>query len=235
MLRKHTITLYLPSKTPKGKNDALKAKAPQLAKRLSKIKKIHQDIYAKTYNDRRSKPQQKHRLGTVSKSFTWGFKSILRGHNPHPFFCRGKHKTFVQSAWKGSNSTVQHLREHKIKRIQRWNNDEDSTAKNNWNAEAKENQKLDFGGPDQSQSVKHQSTFWKVFHTYFLTIVRNENAISKYRLLNGNTIECSEHTHIYMYVHAHARMHTYRGMKITSAYTWHFWQLLWLHLSFSAN
>ena len=40
----------------------------------------------------------------------------------------------------------------KIKEIQRWNNDEDLTARNNWNAEAKENQQLDSCWPDQSQS-----------------------------------------------------------------------------------
>ena len=46
-----------------------------------------------TYNDRNSKLQQKHRLGTVSKNITGkgggggggaGLKSILRGHNPCP-------------------------------------------------------------------------------------------------------------------------------------------------------
>ena len=40
-----------------------------------------------------------------------------------------------------------------IKRIQRWNNDEDSTARNNWNAEAKENQQLDSGGPDRASGT----------------------------------------------------------------------------------
>ena len=44
----------------------------------------------------------------------------------------------------------------KIKRIQRWNNDAESTARYNWNAEAKENQQLDSGGPDQSQSIRYQ-------------------------------------------------------------------------------
>ena len=60
-------------------------------------------IHAKTYSDRSSKPQQKHRLGTVSKNLTAGvgvgagaLKSTLRGHNPRPKFCRGMHKTFVQ-------------------------------------------------------------------------------------------------------------------------------------------
>ena len=36
-----------------------------------KNNKSRQDIHAKTYNDRNSKPQQKHRLRTVSKNFTW--------------------------------------------------------------------------------------------------------------------------------------------------------------------
>ena len=35
-------------------------------------KKNYQDIQAKTYNDRISKPQQKHRLRTVSKNLTGG-------------------------------------------------------------------------------------------------------------------------------------------------------------------
>ena len=50
----------------------------------------------------------------------------------------------------------------KIKRIQKWNNNEDSTARNNWNAEAKENRKLDSGGPDHSKSIRHQPTYLKV-------------------------------------------------------------------------
>ena len=65
----------------KGKKDALEATAPQsnitsrkpegqflsqkLVKRLAKIKTNHKDIHAKTYNDKNSKPQQKHRLVTV--------------------------------------------------------------------------------------------------------------------------------------------------------------------------
>ena len=57
----------------------------------------------------------------------WGLKSILRNRNPRLYFCRGIHKTFVQSAWRVSHSSVQHLREHKkqtnteIK--QRWRRD----------------------------------------------------------------------------------------------------------------
>ena len=68
---------------PNGKKDALKATESQskhykqkakmtasflkMDKRLLKRKKNHQDIHAKTYSDRNSKPQQKHRLGTVRK------------------------------------------------------------------------------------------------------------------------------------------------------------------------
>ena len=38
----------------------------------------------------KNKPRQKNRLGTVSENyFTGGLKSILRGHNPRPYFCRG--------------------------------------------------------------------------------------------------------------------------------------------------
>ena len=36
-------------------------------------------------------------------------------------------------------------------------------ARNNWNAEAKENQQFDSGGPDQSQSIRHQPTYLKVY------------------------------------------------------------------------
>ena len=36
-------------------------------------KKLQQDKHAKTYNDRYSKPQQKHRLETVSKNITAGW------------------------------------------------------------------------------------------------------------------------------------------------------------------
>ena len=51
------------SRKPKGQFLSQK-----LAERLSKMKKNHQDIHVKTYNDRNSKPQQqKHRLGTVNK------------------------------------------------------------------------------------------------------------------------------------------------------------------------
>ena len=62
----------------------------------------------------KNKPWQKNRLGTVSgKYFTGGLKSILRGHNPRPYFCRGLDTKFVQYAWRLPNSSVLHLREHK--------------------------------------------------------------------------------------------------------------------------
>ena len=47
------------------------------------------DTHSKT-NYNKNKPWQKNRLGTVSeKYFTGGLKSILRGYNPRPYFCRG--------------------------------------------------------------------------------------------------------------------------------------------------
>ena len=69
---------------PKGKNDELKARAPQSKHYKQKAKsqfisakydqmaiqnkKNHQDTHAKKYNGRNSKPQKKHRLGTVSEN-----------------------------------------------------------------------------------------------------------------------------------------------------------------------
>ena len=50
------------SKTPNGKKNALKVTAPQ------------SKHYKQTHNDRYSKPQQKHRLGTVSKNNTIGIR-----------------------------------------------------------------------------------------------------------------------------------------------------------------
>ena len=125
-----------------------------MAKRLSKIIFFHQGIHAKTYNDRYSKPQQKHRLGTVSKILLEGSglgdaKSILRGHT-------------LTLALRSAVAYTRHLfstREGfniseniKIKRIQRWNKDE-----------AKENQQHESEGHDQSQSIRHQLTYLKVF------------------------------------------------------------------------
>ena len=45
-----------------------------------------QDIHSKTYNDKNSKPQQKHRLGKILTvgGVGGGLKLILRGHNPRP-------------------------------------------------------------------------------------------------------------------------------------------------------
>ena len=40
------------------------------------------ELQSSLLHDRNSKPQQEHHLGTVSKSFTWGLKSSLHGHNP---------------------------------------------------------------------------------------------------------------------------------------------------------
>ena len=85
------------SLTPKGKKDTLKVTAPQSkhckqkAKRtvssqngqtaIQNKKKYHQVVHAKTYIDRYSKPQQKHRLGTVSKNITGGGGGGGRGLN----------------------------------------------------------------------------------------------------------------------------------------------------------
>ena len=65
----------------------------------NKIKKSHQAIYAKTTNDRNSKSQQKNHLRTLNKNTG----AILRGHNACSQFCRGIHKTFLQSAWRVFN------------------------------------------------------------------------------------------------------------------------------------
>ena len=40
----------------------------------------------------------------------------------------------------------------------------DSTVRNNGNFEVNENQQLDSGGPDQSQSIKQKPTYLKVFN-----------------------------------------------------------------------
>ena len=87
----------------KGKEDALKATAPrskhhkQKAKRTvsfpnnwpngyPKWKKKSPDVHTKTYNDRStcSKPQQKHRLVTVSKTITGGLKIDFTWPQPSP-------------------------------------------------------------------------------------------------------------------------------------------------------
>ena len=61
-----------PTKWPNG--------YPKLYKRHTHLKT--------NYN--KNKPWEKNRLGTVSeKYFTGRLKSILRGHNPRPYFCRG--------------------------------------------------------------------------------------------------------------------------------------------------
>ena len=58
------------NRMPKG--PFLSQTSGQTAIKNNKKRKYQQDIHAKTYNDRNSKPQQKHRLGTVSKNLTWG-------------------------------------------------------------------------------------------------------------------------------------------------------------------
>ena len=64
----------------------------------------------------------------------------------------------------------------KIKRTQRSNNDEDSIARNNRNAEAKENQQVDFSGPGQSQSIRHQpiclSAYFRFIFDFLISVIR---------------------------------------------------------------
>ena len=48
-------------------------------------------------------------LGGALIDFTWSY--------PLPLFCRGIHKTFVQSTWRVSHSSVQHLREYQLIRL----------------------------------------------------------------------------------------------------------------------
>ena len=48
---------------------------------------MHQDKHTKTYNDRYSKPQQKHRLGTVSKKYWgWGWEEVGWGRGVNRFY-----------------------------------------------------------------------------------------------------------------------------------------------------
>ena len=72
--------------------------------------------YRQRHSDRNSKPQQKHRLGTVSKNFTCGALSSAVVYTRHLFSPR-----------EGVLSHQCNISENiKIKRIQRRNNNEDS-------------------------------------------------------------------------------------------------------------
>ena len=140
-----------------------------MAKRLSKLK-FHQDIHAKTYNDKISKPQQKYCLGTFSKNLIGGWGMGVGGLNRFYMattLVLTSDVVYTRHLFSPREGFLTHqcnISENiKIIRIQRWNNDEDSTARNNWNAGAKENQQLDSGGPDQSQNIRHQPTYLKVF------------------------------------------------------------------------
>ena len=107
------------SKTPKGKIDALKLTAPQSKyykqktkgtfsspKRLSKLK-FHKNIHAKTLNDRHSKLQQKHHLGTISKILLGGLNRFYVSQD-------------IWSVHEGSLTPQCNISENiKIKRIQR--------------------------------------------------------------------------------------------------------------------
>ena len=158
MIRKR-YNYLTPSKTAKGKKDALKVTAPQSkhckqkAKRTISFPKIGQTvirneivyrgIHAKTYNGINSKPQQKHHLGTVRKKVYSGTNRFNVATTLA--LCSAMVNTrHLFSPREGFLTRQCNISENiKIKRIQKWNNDEDSTARNNWNAEAKANQQLD--------------------------------------------------------------------------------------------
>ena len=55
----------------------------KVAKWLTETKRCKRHILSKT-NYNKNEPWQKNRLGTVSEKY-----SILGGHNPRPYFCRG--------------------------------------------------------------------------------------------------------------------------------------------------
>ena len=146
------------SKTPKGKKDILKATAPQSKPYKQKAKRtvsspktvwtaIQNKKNTRTYNGRNSKPHQKHRRWTVSKNITL----CVRGGVCVCVWCFNRFYVATTLALSSAVVYTKHLfslREGfltrqrniseniKIKRIQRWNNDEDSTARNNWNAAA---------------------------------------------------------------------------------------------------
>ena len=70
---------YLPTKWPNGYRKQKYVSDTHIQRRtITKKKK------------KKKKTWQKNRLGTVSeKYFSGGLKSILRAHNPRPYFCRG--------------------------------------------------------------------------------------------------------------------------------------------------
>ena len=173
------------SKTPKGKKDALKTMARQSKHYQKKAKrtvyffskfwpngypkqtKIDQDIHAKTYNDRSSKPQQKHYLGTGSKIFLEGEGGVGEGLNrfyvattlalisavilTRPLFSPHEGSLTLQC---NNSENI------KIKRIQRWNNDEDSTARNTWNLKQMKTNRSTAVGPTRARA---SDTYLKVF------------------------------------------------------------------------
>ena len=60
-------------------------------------------------------PQQKCRLGTVSKKLLGGLKPVLRVPNLALSFYHGSKHTVVRSAWRFSNSSM----DHQVKQINR--------------------------------------------------------------------------------------------------------------------
>ena len=56
----------------------------------------------------KSEPQQKCRLGTVSKILLGGLKPVLQAPNLALSFYHGSKHTVVRSAWRFSNSSMDH-------------------------------------------------------------------------------------------------------------------------------
>ena len=123
-----------------------------MAKRLSMLR-IHQDIHAKTYNDRYSKPQQKHRLGTVSKNITQrGSLNRFYVATTLAFISAVVCTRHLFSPREGFLTHQCNIFENiKIKWIQRWNNDEDSTARNNWMLKQKKTNSRTPVGPTRAR------------------------------------------------------------------------------------
>ena len=149
-----------------GKKDTLKATAPQSkhdkqkAKRTVSFKKNGQmatQRYTMTeiVNHNRSTALErsvKHYVGGRGVAITLALGSAVV-YTRHLFSPREGFLTH--------QCNISEKIKKKIKQTQRRNNDEDSTARNNWNADAKENKQLDSGGSDQSQSIRYQPTYLK--------------------------------------------------------------------------
>ena len=97
---------------------------------------------AKTYNDRNSKPQQKPALERSVKNLTGDSNRsyVATTLAPSSAVVYTRHLFSLREGFLAHQCNISE--NIKIRRIQRWNDDEDSTARNNWNAEAKQNKHL---------------------------------------------------------------------------------------------